>query len=120
LSTETYHKIADTTLECMVDKVEALGEEVVLNGFDIEYSQGVMTLNLGEHGTYVVNKQPPTRQLWLSSPKSGPKRFDYDASTQTWFYHRDSQTLDRVLNSELSDIFHQPVDLFEALKEERD
>ena len=29
---------------------------------------GVVTLKLGEHGTYVLNKQPPNRQIWLSSP----------------------------------------------------
>jgi frataxin len=29
---------------------------------------GVVTLRLGVHGTYVLNKQPPNRQIWLSSP----------------------------------------------------
>ena len=25
----------------------------------------------------MVNKQPPNRQMWLSSPISGPRRFDW-------------------------------------------
>jgi len=25
----------------------------------------------------VINKQPPNRQIWLSSPISGPRRFDW-------------------------------------------
>lgn len=29
---------------------------------------GVMTVRLGDLGTYVLNKQTPNRQLWLSSP----------------------------------------------------
>lgn len=29
---------------------------------------GVLTLKLGSHGTYVINKQPPNKQIWLSSP----------------------------------------------------
>ena len=29
---------------------------------------GVLTLALGEKGTYVINKQPPNKQIWLSSP----------------------------------------------------
>ena len=30
---------------------------------------GVMTINFGsKHGTYVLNKQPPNKQIWLSSP----------------------------------------------------
>ena len=29
---------------------------------------GVLTLTLGDNGTYVINKQPPNKQIWLSSP----------------------------------------------------
>lgn len=29
---------------------------------------GVLTLSLGPHGTYVINKQPPNKEIWLSSP----------------------------------------------------
>lgn len=29
---------------------------------------GVLTVKLGRHGTYVINKQTPNRQIWLSSP----------------------------------------------------
>lgn len=29
---------------------------------------GVLTVRLGRHGTYVINKQTPNRQIWLSSP----------------------------------------------------
>lgn len=38
---------------------------------------GVLTLAFPPIGTYVLNKQPPNKQIWLSSPKSGPKRYDY-------------------------------------------
>lgn len=30
--------------------------------------QGVLTVKLGKHGTYVINKQTPNRQMWMSSP----------------------------------------------------
>ena len=40
-------------------------------------ADGVLTVNLGgEQGIYVINKQTPNRQIWLSSPLSGPKRLD--------------------------------------------
>lgn len=29
---------------------------------------GVLTVQLGSKGTYVINKQTPNRQIWLSSP----------------------------------------------------
>uniref|UniRef100_A0A914RUA2 Frataxin n=1 Tax=Parascaris equorum TaxID=6256 RepID=A0A914RUA2_PAREQ len=36
---------------------------------------GVITAKVGrDKGTYVINKQTPNRQIWLSSPISGPKR----------------------------------------------
>jgi len=30
--------------------------------------QGVLTLQLGKPGTYVINKQAPNKQVWWSSP----------------------------------------------------
>lgn len=29
----------------------------------------------------MLNKQPPNKQIWLSSPVSGPKRYDYVATS---------------------------------------
>lgn len=69
--------------------------------------QGVMNLRLPPHGTYVINKQPPNKQIWLSSPSSGPKRFDYDIKAQRWICHKEgtSTWLDELLNKELSGLF---------------
>lgn len=69
---------------------------------------GVLTLKFPPSGTYVLNKQPPNKQIWLSSPISGPKRYDYvikggndgDKAGQ-WVYHRDHSSLSRLLESEL-------------------
>lgn len=38
------------------------------NQFFCHLQQGVLTLKLGEQGTYVINKQGPNQQIWLSSP----------------------------------------------------
>ena len=43
-------------------------EEANVEDADIELSQGVLTLKLGGLGTYVINKQAPNRQIWMSSP----------------------------------------------------
>lgn len=48
--------------QAMVDSLEEA------ESFDCDYSDGVLTLRLGPHGIYVVNKQAPNMQLWLSSP----------------------------------------------------
>ncbi|KAI8888250.1 Frataxin [Backusella circina FSU 941] len=116
LSTERYHRLADQYLEHIVEKLEEIGDETDLPGYDIEYSQGVMTLSLGEHGTYVINKQPPNHQIWLSSPVSGPQRYDFDETHHTWFYHRDNHTLQEILESEISEAMGEEVKLLEGFE----
>lgn len=71
----------------------------------------MLTLILGDKGTYVVNKQPPNRQIWLSSPFSGPKRYDYSLSAHAWVYPRENQTLGDLLDSELGEALGRDVKL---------
>lgn len=72
--------------------------------------QGVLTLYLGNNrGTYVINKQTPNKQIWLSSPVSGPKRYDYDMSERKWIYSHDGVNLDDLLNTELNNMYNTNV-----------
>ncbi|GLC70207.1 hypothetical protein PLESTF_000937900 [Pleodorina starrii] len=102
LSEADYHHVANETLDAMAEKLEAYVEEADLEGGDVEYSQGVLTVKLGKHGTFVVNKQTPNRQIWLSSPVSGPFRFDYVDGR--WIYNRDRRDLVRQLEQEISSL----------------
>lgn len=89
-----YGRLADRALDYLCSEFEALGEALIPSkspspaslttgmksqydmtkiaaSFDVQMSMGVLKLVLGpEIGTYVVNKQPPNLQLWLSSPLS--------------------------------------------------
>lgn len=72
-----------------------------------------MNIIVPEVGTYVLNKQPPNKQIWLSSPVSGPKRYDWIVDqkkgegdsegqvTRHWIYLRDGSDLSTLLNAEL-------------------
>ncbi|KAL8946238.1 MAG: hypothetical protein Q9183_007931 [Haloplaca sp. 2 TL-2023] len=126
MDVERYHKVADRYIDELVAKLEAIQEE--REDVDCEYSSGVLTLTFPPHGTYVLNKQPPNKQIWLSSPISGPKRYDYVLSpTQDgvggsgteevkkggegneefkegkgeWIYLRDESTLMKLLEEEV-------------------
>ncbi|KAG2426860.1 hypothetical protein HYH02_014713 [Chlamydomonas schloesseri] len=99
LTENEYHRVADETMEHMVEKLEAYVEESDVDGGDVEYSQGVLTVKLGDKGTFVVNKQTPNRQIWLSSPVSGPFRFDYEGGR--WRYSRDHRDLLLQLQQEI-------------------
>ncbi|KAI9026881.1 hypothetical protein DFJ74DRAFT_604515, partial [Hyaloraphidium curvatum] len=104
-----YHAIADAGMDSMTEYFEALADEMDLDGMDVEYSQGVLTLRLGALGTYVLNKQPPNKQIWLSSPSSGPKRYDYDPDRRQWVYHRDGSSLDDLLDTELTKLLGRDI-----------
>ncbi|KAI4231949.1 MAG: hypothetical protein LQ349_005279 [Xanthoria aureola] len=128
ISIDQYHRLADHYIDGLVAKLEELQEE--RRDVDCEYSAGVLNLDFPPAGTYVFNKQPPNKQIWLSSPISGPKRYDYvltspstpetsDDSTGgdgaarsgagiegeeqrgEWVYLRDESTLTELLKEEL-------------------
>uniref|UniRef100_A0A3Q2D6U3 Frataxin n=1 Tax=Cyprinodon variegatus TaxID=28743 RepID=A0A3Q2D6U3_CYPVA len=79
LSEAAYEKLADETLEALADYFEDLADEAFTGPeYDVLFSSGVLTVKVGGgHGTYVINKQTPNRQIWLSSPT----RYHYTAGT---------------------------------------
>ena len=105
----SFHRVADDTLECLQDQFEALVEDEEVEGADVTCESGVLEIDLGQSGTYVINKQAPNEQLWLSSPISGPFRYDYSREVGAWVYSRDNHRLEDKLSDELSDILGTPV-----------
>jgi len=117
LSIERYNELSDEYMESILGKLEQLQEE--REDVDVEYSAGVLTLNFPPTGTYVINKQPPNKQIWLSSPISGPKRYDFvvqgegqDSKEGTgggeWVYLRDGTTLSGLLMQEVGVNLSEP------------
>lgn len=139
-----YHSVADEFMDRLLSQLEGLEEKT--EDLDVEYSvctptpryflfpspltpprthqAGVLNIRFGpEIGTYVVNKQPPNKQIWLSSPKSGPKRYDYvimgdgqhekqDTAVGEWLYLRDNSSLADLFREELGIELGMPVDQF--------
>jgi frataxin len=110
LTIEQYNELSDEYMNAMVEKLEQVQEE--REDVDVEYSAGVLTFSFPPIGTYVINKQPPNKQIWLSSPISGPKRYDFvimsegqDSKEGTgagdWVYLRDGSCLGDVLLKEV-------------------
>ncbi|KAF5180562.1 Frataxin mitochondrial [Thalictrum thalictroides] len=109
LEEDEYHKLADATIHDLQEKFEEYGDSIQVEGFDIDYGNQVLTLKLGNLGTYVLNKQTPNRQLWLSSPVSGPSRFDWDRGSQAWVYRRTKANLLQLFESELEKLCGEPI-----------
>lgn len=111
LTEAEYEDLAEETLDSLCDFFDELGETTACNDeYDCAFGNGVLTLNIGgTGGTYVINKQTPNRQIWLSSPTSGPKRFDYYSGR--WLYSRDGSGLHQLLEEELSDLMDVQINL---------
>ncbi|KAM1010094.1 hypothetical protein TB1_044737 [Malus domestica] len=111
LQEDEFHRLADSTIQDLQEKFEEYGDSVQVDDFDIDYGNEVLTLKLGDRGTYVLNKQTPNRQIWLSSPVSGPQRFDWDRSAQAWVFRRTKARLLKILESELEELCGEPISL---------
>lgn len=92
MSDSTYETLADSLLATLE---EALGDEV-----DAELQGGILTVE-GDEGTWIVNKHAPTRQIWLSSPRSGARHYAFDAASGQWRDTRGGDDLLAVLSAEL-------------------
>lgn len=107
ISPSEYNRVANDYLETLSEDIEELAE--TFPQLDSELAQGVMTLTVAEGKTYVINKQPPNKQIWLSSPISGPKR--YDLIGGKWVTLRDNSLLTALLEEELSAELGETVEL---------
>ncbi|ELU05232.1 hypothetical protein CAPTEDRAFT_156441 [Capitella teleta] len=110
LSQAEFEDVCEETLDSLAEFFEDLGDSnFTSDEYDINFASGVLTVQLGgDRGTYVINKQSPNKQVWLSSPSSGPKRYDFLNST--WIYKHDGMTLHDLLTSEISTAFSTEID----------
>ena len=101
-STESeFHQVADRTLQNLFDEVSVLEDSI--ETVDINLHHGVLAVDFYELGeTWVVNKQIANQQIWWSSPRSGPMRFEYDMDQEEWLSSRSKQTLSKLIQEEIS------------------
>ena len=100
MSRQRFDEVCNETLDSLTERFEDIFVSMDdPDCGDVENTGDVVTVQLKNVGTYVINKQTPNRQIWLSSPISGPKRFDY--SHGTWIYNRTGELLHELLGNEL-------------------
>lgn len=100
-----FNSVSEGSLNSLLEKMESK-ENILPATFDAEYSQGVLTLKFDPKTVYVLNKQPPNEQIWLSSPFSGPRRFEWNSTDETWRDVRNSEIeLNEFLRREFKENF---------------
>ena len=106
-----YETVSFQTLDSLCEFFDDLAETYdVSDHYDVIFDNGVLTVKVSkEVGTYVLNKQSPNRQIWLSSPVSGPKRYDFVDGG--WKHLRDGSFLHDLIKREFSEIFKDDVSM---------
>jgi frataxin len=89
MSEQAFETMADSLLESLEEEID-----------DAELQGGVLTVE-ADGGTWVVNKHAPSRQIWLSSPRSGARHYAFDAATGLWKDTRGGSDLLSTLAGEL-------------------
>ncbi|WVQ77534.1 iron donor protein CyaY [Cryptococcus sp. DSM 104548] len=117
ISQDLYDEVADRDMETLHENLEIFCEQFGKDDWEVEYSSGVLNLTLPPYGTYVLNKQPPNLQIWLSSPLSGPNRFEFQPASLeeeeegvwegVWVSCRDGERLGGILEKELKGILKE-------------
>ena len=75
---------------------------------NIELNDNILTIDLKDDKTYILNINKINKQLWLSSPFSGPKRFEYDTKTNQWLDINNYKiNLYKILNNEFNNLLKQ-------------
>jgi frataxin len=92
--------MSEQAFESLADSLLAALEEGIGAEADAERQGGVLTID-GDDGTWVVNKHAPSRQIWLSSPKSGARHYAFDAASGQWQDTRGGPDLLTLLSAEL-------------------
>src|SRR5690349_22975413 len=89
MSEQAFETLADSLLESLEEEID-----------DAELQGGILTID-GDDGTWIVNKHAPTKQIWLSSPKSGARHYAFDAGSGHWQDTRGGADLLTHLSAEL-------------------
>jgi len=119
-----FHDGADISLETIQDTLESYLEDNDIESLllqsstvteldedsepEINLASGVLNIKLPPHGMWVINKQTPNRQLWWSSPISGPRRYDWDEDVRRWVFMKEGdggECLGETLEREMEGIF---------------
>lgn len=116
MSSLEYDEKAEEFFDNLLEHLENIMDKSELKGFDVEYSNGVLTLVLGELGTYVINKQSSNKQIWSSSPVSGPRKYVYNPKENQWECLKDAKDdelriFEKRLSKELSKLLKKSIEI---------
>ena len=95
---EIFENIAEKTLNMLLDRIDdALGD-----AFDVDLNGGILIIELENTAQYIINKNAPNYEIWMSSPLSGASHYYLDEDLETWVDTRNGDKFFEKLSQELS------------------
>ena len=104
LSLNDYLHEIDKTLAHINDVIDVLDLDAVDCNYD---GSGVLKFQITDNKKFVLNIQRPTQQLWVSSPVSGPYKFEYDLDKKCWVDTKHNYELCDLLTKEINQLFKE-------------
>lgn len=103
ITPDRYNQEVDIILNKIFDQVD----EKEFDFADTNFSAGVLSISFNKKKNYVLNIQRPNLQVWLSSPISGPQRFEFDLEKNKWVNIRNNKCILDILNEEFNNILRE-------------
>lgn len=93
-----FNRIANKFIENFAEFIESQ----YIN-LEVEIVENILYI-ANNKSQYVINKHVPTRQIWVSSPKTGAHHFYFMDQKQDWINTKDENiTLNQLIKEELND-----------------
>lgn len=90
-----FNQKVDDTLSAIEDALDVCDADL-----DWDFAGGILTIECGNGSQVIINRQEPTRQIWLAA-RAGGFHFDYHADENCW--KQDELELFALLNQCLSE-----------------
>jgi frataxin len=90
--------MVDKAFNMLLNKMECLSDTV-------NEQDGGISFSINNIGEYMFNRQPTSKQLWASSPITGPCRFNI--KEDQWIHYKNNLSLSKYLDMEISQIKKQ-------------
>ena len=90
-----FNQKVDETLSAIEDALDSCDADL-----DWDFTGGILTIECDNGSQVIINRQEPTRQIWLAA-RAGGFHFDYDETDHRW--KQDGLELFTLLNQCLSE-----------------
>jgi CyaY protein len=97
LNEDDYVELAQRELKALINVLDELESEQL----EAELENDIITLEIGDDRTYVINSHRAARQIWMAAERTA-WHFDYDLETKKWIAKKNGDELWSTLSKMLS------------------